>query len=64
MGNPGGTYKATYRKKGLNPFKQKFGDKDTITKSVTLTKEQADMKDELAKDATPKGYEFIECELI
>jgi len=58
-----GTYKAKYMKKDINPFKKKFGDKDIIHKVVTLTSEQADIKDELAKEATPKGYEFIECEM-
>lgn len=55
---------ARYRKKDVNPFKQKFGSGDIKTIKVQLTPEQAEKKDELAEEATPKGYEFIECEMV
>jgi len=61
-----GTYIAKYAKVDANPFKtQAFGSKDKDVKfiRVELTAGQADNKDELAIDATPKGYEFVECEL-
>jgi len=62
-----GTYKARYAKNNVNPFKshrlnQKNMDVKVIT--VQLDEDQAENKDELAKDATPKGYNFIECEMV
>lgn len=56
---------ATWKKKGLNPFKLYFSPNDYIGKIVEVS-DDTDMK-ELEKDAiedTQKGYKFIKIEKV
>ena len=61
-------YKARYRKKGANPFTPHISmiPKDSIVSKTVEIDESVPIKrvQEMAKEATPGGYEFIEVECI
>jgi len=53
---------ARYRREGLNPFRERFGQDGDFVK-ITGTVEDSVSQEELdrhARDAAPQGYEFIE----
>lgn len=51
-------YKARYQKKKVNPFSQDRTAFVTITPEEDI--ENKELAEKLAKEATPKGYKFIE----
>ncbi len=56
-------YKARYRKKGANPFAPRSSAIDFITVDIDERVPIERVK-EMAKEAAPGGYEFIEVERV
>jgi len=60
-------YKSRYRKKGINPFAPNYRELTGSTCSITAdVPDDTPLKEveEMARGATPDGYEFIEVNLV